>query len=310
MKYRYDFEPTGKVSLVGFGAWQLGNLDNWDGPDHDEAVQLVKQAYDLGVNFFDTAPNYGQGNSERILGEALKDVREHVFFNTKVGHGPDGAYEFTPEGIRRSVRRSLEKLQTTYLDSVILHNPERYILEGKSDLIDTLKALKSEGLIRKYGVSIDTLEELETVLDNLEVDTIEIMFNIIHQEPKARFDEVEKRHILLVVKVPLDSGWLTGKYDRSSTFEGIRSRWDKKTIETRAEIVDDIAQILGTRDLVAPALRFIMDFPAVGTVIPGTKNLAQLKSNVTSVNYQLDPIKKQHLEDLYRQSIVKKETPW
>ncbi len=310
MKYRYNFEGKGKVGLVGFGGWQLGNSENWAGPNYEESITLIKEAYSMGVNFFDTAPNYGSGNSELIIGEALKDVRDNVFINTKVGHGPGGAYEFTPEGIETSIYRSLKKLQTTYLDSVILHNPERYILEGHSDLFNVLKSFKLKGLIRKYGVSIDSLEELKLVLDNTDVDTIEIMFNIIHQEPKYLFDAIKEKNILLIIKVPLDSGWLTGKYDKESDFTGIRSRWSKETIEIRADIIDKIKRIVNTDNLVSPSLKFISKFNAVSVIIPGVKNSQQLISNVESLNYDLSKEKHKELEDLYENYINKIETPW
>lgn len=310
MVYRYVFDDNKKVSLIGFGGWQLGNSESWKGPSYEEGINLVKEAFRHGVNFFDTAPNYGQGNSELILGEALKDVREQVVINTKIGHGPDGAYEFTYEGVMKSVERSLGKLQTSYLDSVILHNPERYILEGKSDLFLALEELKSIGKIKKYGVSIDTLEELDIVLNNLHVDTIEIMFNIIHQEPKYLFEQIKERNILLIIKVPLDSGWLTGKYNKDSVFDDIRSRWSSDIIETRASIVSRLQNILGTASLVGPALKFISSFPAVSTIIPGTKNIGQLQANIASLDYPLSKKSITDIEDLYESFIKNKETPW
>ncbi|HOO44043.1 MAG TPA: aldo/keto reductase [Bacillota bacterium] len=310
MEYRYPFNDDLKIGLIGFGAWQLGNSNNWDGPNYDNGIALVKKAYELGVNFFDTAPNYADGQSEIILGQALKGIREKVFINTKVGHGPNGEYEFTPEGIIKSVHRSLERLQTDYLDSVILHNPERYVLEGHSDLIDTLQELKNKGLVKRIGVSIDTLDELQTVLTNLNIDTIEIMFNLIHQEPKYLFDEVRKRNILLIIKVPLDSGWLTGKYDKNSVFTGIRSRWDLQTIETRAIIVDRIKKILNTSDLSAPALRFIANHKAVSVVIPGIRNESQLLDNISSLDYEVSQNQMDDLDRLYEDFIKNKETPW
>lgn len=310
MKFRYQFDQEKSVSLIGFGAWQLGNVEEWKGSTFEEGIALVKEAINQGVNFFDTAPNYASGNSEKILGEALKGIRENVIINTKVGHGPNGEYGFTKEAIKASVNHSLKTLQTTYLDSVILHNPERYILEGKSELPTVLQGLKKQGIIKKWGVSIDTLEELQIVLDHLEVDTVEIMFNMIHQEPRYLFDEIKKRNIFLIVKVPLDSGWLTGKYDKTSTFSGIRSRWSEQTITTRADIVKRIKNILKEDNLVAPALQFILSYPAISTVIPGTKNKQQLQSNVSVLNYHLSKEKIREIESLYETVIKDQDTPW
>jgi len=310
MNKRYVKRLNNSVSEVGFGAWQLGGNGTWGTMTKEEGIELVLEAVRSGVTFFDTAPGYAGGMSELILGEALEGIRDQVVINTKVGHGPDGSYEFNPEGIKRSIERSLQKLRTTYLDSVILHNPERYILEGKSDLITVLEEFKSQGIIKAYGVSVDTLEELETVLTHLDVDTIEVMFNVIHQEPKYVFDEIYKRGILLIIKVPLDSGWLTGKYDESSVFDGIRSRWSKDVIQTRSDIVNRIKEIVHTEELVLPALRFILSFDAVSTVIPGTKNIAQLHKNIEASNEKLSEPVKKDLEALYESFIKGANTPW
>lgn len=299
------------VSELGFGAWQLGNPgDFFDKMDMDYGVNLVREAYYKGVTFFDTAPGYSGGNSEIILGKALKDVRNEVFINTKVGHGPNGENEFSVEGIKTSVNRSLEQLQTDYIDSVILHNPQRYILEGKSDLIEPLKELKQQGKIKGFGVSIDTVEELDIVLKNLDVDTIEIMFNIIHQEPKYLFDEVKKKGILLIIKIPFDSGWLTGRFNKKSTFMGIRSRWPQDVKDYRSDIVDKIKDICKKDDLVPDALQFILKYKEVSTVIPGITKVEYLNSNIKALDYvQSDSI---HLDlvKLYDNYIKHVHTPW
>lgn len=310
MKYRYNKSVGKEVSIVGFGAWQLGGNETWGNMSKEEGLSLVKKAIELGVNFFDTAPGYGGGNSELILGEALRGNREQVIINTKVGHGPNGEYEFTKEGINNSINRSLTKLQTDYIDSVILHNPERYILEGKTDLFDELKKYKEKGIIKAYGVSIDSLDELKTVLEHVEVDTIEIMFNMIHQETKELFDECSRRGILLIIKVPLDSGWLTGKYNEDSTFSGVRSRWTKEQIRTRSLIISKIKDIVKQDNLVIPALGFILSFNAVTTVIPGTKNIGQLQTNIQASETELDMSMKSQLEALYEDYIKHQNTPW
>ena len=183
MKKRFVKSINNEVSEIGFGTWQLAQNDTWGTMSEQDAINLVKTAYKSGVNMFDTAPGYGGGSSEKILGKALKGVREHVVINTKVGHGPNGEYEFTEEGIRTSIQRSMKNLQTNYLDSVILHNPNKTIQEGDSPLIDELRNAKQSGLIKGWGFSIDSLDELKLVLENNDdVDTIEIMFNIIHHK--------------------------------------------------------------------------------------------------------------------------------
>jgi len=166
------------------------------------------------------------------------------------------------------------------------------------------------GKIRGYGVSIDTLEELELVLSNWDVDVIEILFNIMHQSPKYLFDKVKERGILLAIKVPLDSGWLTGKYNSNSKFEGIRARWSQDVILKRAMIVDKIKAIVKDEDLVKYAIGFILSFDAVTTVITGVKNIQQLETNIKASEFKLSDELKRELERLYEEEIKPLNLPW
>lgn len=310
MKYRKFNRIDRNISVLGFGGWQLGNTDFWGDMTYEYGVELVKEAVSKGVNFFDTAPGYSNGLSERIIGEGIKGFRDKVFINTKFGHKADGTSDFSVSSILDSIESSCERLGTDYLDSIIIHNPEKYILEGKSDHFIELDRLKRLGKIKAYGVSVDSLEELKIILNNIEVDVIEVMFNIIHQEVTEVFDEIEKRGILLIIKVPLDSGWLTGKYNDLSEFTGIRNRWDNDTKKTRSNIINEIKSIVKDENLVKYAISFILSFSAVTTVIPGVKNKNQLLSNIESVNYELSNQIKKQLITLYNEVIKKQNIPW
>ena len=310
MKYRKFKRNNRDISILGFGGWQLGNTEFWGEMTYDYGVKLVQESIKRGVVFFDTAPGYSNGLSEKIIGEGVKEYRDKVFINTKFGHKADGTSDFSVSNIEESIDSSCERLQTDYLDSIIIHNPEKYILEGKTDHFIELDRLKKIGKIRSYGVSVDSLEELKIILNNIEIDVIEVMFNIIHQEVIEAFDEIEKRGILLIIKVPLDSGWLTGKYNEFSEFNGIRNRWDSETKKNRSDIINKIKTIVKDENLVKYALSFILSFPAVVTVIPGVKNKNQLNSNIEATNFELsDQIKKQ-LIDLYNNTIKKQNIPW
>ena len=310
MNKRYAKKLNVYVSEIGFGGWQLGNATSWGPMTFDEGVTLVKSAFAKGINFFDTAPGYSNGLSEKIIGEALKANRNEVFINTKFGHNHLNQTDFSEASIERSVNESLERLQTSYIDSVILHNPPRAILEGKTNHQAEFKRLKALGKIRGYGVSIDSLEELDLVLKHLDVDVIELLFNINAQAPKSLFDQVNAKGILLIAKVPLDSGWLSGKYSAHSAFNGIRSRWDHETIRNRAMIIDKIKVIVQDENLVPYALSFILSFKAITTVIPGTKDKAQLESNIEASRFQLSNDIKQKLEKLYDDEIKLLNLPW
>ncbi len=309
MEYREISRFDKKISRIGFGAWQLGNTKEFTKMTINEGVKLVHDALDAGITFFDTAPNYAGGRSEEILGIALKEHAQKTFINTKVGHGPDDEFDFSLEGITASIKRSLNKLNRDYLDSVILHNPGMDILKGDAHYAH-FETLKKQGLIKGYGVSIDTLEELQTVLDKSNVDVIEIMYNIFHQAPAELFDEVKKRDILLIIKVPLDSGWLTGKYDETSTFTGIRTRWSQDDIKRRAKLVQEVKDIVNDDNLVPYALQFILAQDAVTTVIPGMRNQAQLEGNVGALSYSLSTQQITALKTLYDSKIKSNPLPW
>ena len=290
MKYNRPKRIHFDISEISFGGWQLGNNIDFNDCDDELARSLVEEAFRQGITLFDTAPNYGHGQSERILGRALKEVRNKVFISSKFGHSDQGAIDFSVNRLESSVRGSLARLQTDYLDCLLLHNPPQEMLSKSHPIYIELKRLNRKGLIKFFGVSIDTSDELAEVLKNDDIDAIEIMYNMIHQSPKIWFNQIADKGILLMIKVPLDSGWLTGKYDESTEFMGIRKRWTKDVIKTRVKIVNQIKSIVG-EDMVCASLRFILDHPAVTCVIPGSRNVEQLNSNLKASSYKLDPSK-------------------
>jgi len=299
------------VSEIGFGTWQLGNKKDWKGASKEEGIELVHQALELGCNFFDTAPNYGSGNSEKILGAALKDKRDEVVISTKFGHFPDGSVDYDAELIRGSVKNSLKELETDYLDSLLLHNPPFEALTGATDHFDILEELKAEGKIKAYGASVDSSEEILAVINNSDAEVIEVMFNILYQEPRKVFAKAKAEGVGLIIKVPLDSGWLTGKYDKNSEFSGIRSRWSQDVIERRAQLVDEIREIKADKvAMVDEALRYILSYPEVSTVIPGIRNEKQLNQNLTANDNQLDSEAKKEYEEFYEENLADDQLPW
>jgi len=309
VKYNKPHRINFPISEISFGSWQLGNNIDFNFGDELAAFELVNAALKGGITLFDTAPNYGHGNSEKLLGEALKGNREKVFINSKFGHDSEGGTDFSVDRLEKSVRGSLKRLQTDYLDSVILHNPPMEMLYKDHPIYNELRRLKSDKLIKHFGVSIDTPFELKTVLDNDDVDVIEIMFNVIHQSPKIYFDKIDQKGILLMIKVPLDSGWLSGKYNEKTVFTGIRSRWTKEVIDTRIKIIERVKNIVGD-DIVKSSLRFILDFNGVTCVIPGIKNLKQLAENLEVSDYVLSKENHMELENLYEDYINNLHTPW
>jgi aryl-alcohol dehydrogenase-like predicted oxidoreductase len=298
------------INRLGFGAWQLGNTDFWGYMSKEDGVLLVKEAIEKGINFFDTAPGYAYGLSESILGEAVKDCRDKIVINTKFGHTASGETDFSVFSLREQIYESLERLQTEYIDSILLHNPSMDILEGKTQHFSELAKIKKEGLIHAYGVSIDTYDEFRAVLDHVKVDVIEVLFNIFFQDVRPLLNEAHQKGISIITKVPLDSGWLTGKYDEFSEFEGIRSRWDDETIQRRAQLVRELKTLTGAEDLTKYAIGFILSFKEITAVIPGIKNSEQLKDHVENQLFELPKSLKEAFIKLYDEKIKDEPLYW
>ncbi|MGI8313825.1 aldo/keto reductase [Halobacillus mangrovi] len=300
-----------QVSEVGFGAWQLGNEKDWGKMTDKEAINLVSEAMDAGCNFFDTAPNYGSGKSEELLGKAFKGKRDQVVISSKCGHASNGEQTFEPEKMISSVEESLRRLQTEYLDSLLLHNPPFSSMNGNSPEFEVLEKLKEQGKIRAYGASVDTGKEMYELLNQTESQVIEVMFNIFHQEPAEAIKTADNQGVGVITKVPLDSGWLTGKYDANSRFSGIRSRWSVEEIERRGKLVEQVRHIVGSdRSMVQAALQFILSYPDVSTIIPGAKDVQQLNQNIAASEGSLSKEIIKELNDLWAEEIKEYELSW
>ena len=165
MKYRKYLEEGIKVSEIGFGAWQLGVDSGWRTVTEKEAVEMVHMALDNGINFFDTAPNYGNGTSELRLGKVFKTIdRSKIIINTKFGRLDNGVVDFDSKHIKQSIEKSLSRLNVDYLDSVIIHSPPIEFLDGnKNDHYEILEKLQDEGKIIAYGASIDFYDEIKSL---------------------------------------------------------------------------------------------------------------------------------------------------
>jgi aryl-alcohol dehydrogenase-like predicted oxidoreductase len=276
------------VSEVGFGAWQLGDAEGWDGPSEKESIQLVHRALDEGCNLFDSAPPYGAGASEQILGKALKGRRQESVICTKFGYFPDWEVDFSSKGLMRSIEESLMRLKTDTIDILLMHSPQNQSDFQNLETYATLERLKEEGKIRAYGASIDSAEEISWLVQNTQSEVVEVLFHIFNQGPRVVFPDAKEAGVGFLAKVPLDSGWLSGKYDANSTFTGARSRWTPEQIRERADLVDKLRAIIGDQRMTLVALQFILGHDAMASVIPGVKNEQQLLENLEASSQPLD----------------------
>lgn len=182
MQYKKLIENSPAVSEIGLGTWQLGFNAGWQDMTESEAIALVHKSLELGVNFFDTAPNYGKGTSEERLGKALKTIdRNSTVINTKFAHTDTGISNYNANYIRPSLEGSLKRLQTDYVDSLIIHSQPFSYLDGNNNAhYEILERLKEEGKINAYGASLDTYDEIKLLLDTTSSKVIEVFFNILH----------------------------------------------------------------------------------------------------------------------------------
>src|SRR5215216_6180156 len=313
MKLR-PFGNTGmNVSEVGLGAWQLANPD-WGIDDKNEALEIVQKSLEAGCNFFDTAPGYGTGRSEELLGHGLKSVRKDVIICTKFSHySVEHRRNFDAKNVRPVLEGSFRALQTDYVDILLLHNPPRELMDGgvAPELYEEMEKLKAEGKIREYGVSLDWREEVDMVVDTTKSKALEVFFNALYQEPLPAFQKAYEQGVGIIVKVPLDSGWLSGRYRKGHNFEDVRKRWPPEVVARRSDLVEQFAKLVPEgMSMAHAALGFILAQPQVSTIIPGAKSVEQALDNFAAAEKQLSPEVVQSMVDLWKREIESEPLPW
>ena len=270
-------------------------------------------ALDGGCNFFDTAPGYSLGNSEKLLGSALAGKRDAAVLCTKFGHDAQGKTDWSAAALRPSVEASLERLRTDRLDVLLLHNPKNDVLAGKTGTLlrQEMEKLKKEGKVRAYGASVDSSRELGLIAAWDGATTSEILFNVFHQEPRKAFAAAAADGVGLIVKVPLDSGWLSGKYDAASQFQDVRERWSPDIIARRAAMIEKLKALLPPQmGLAELALKFILAHDEISTIIPGAKSVEQVKANCQAADGNLDATTVAAIKELWQCELAENPLRW
>jgi aryl-alcohol dehydrogenase-like predicted oxidoreductase len=270
--------------------------------DDATALRLIDEAMDGGINLFDTAPNYADTKSESILGEALKNRRDKAVLVSKFGHTPEGPKLFTVDWFWKSLDASLRRLQTDYLDVLLLHNPPSDLYAGTDPLWAAMEEARVQGKVRHYGASLDFASEVRECLSNTGSEVLEVLFNVFHQDVRRAFDAVREHNAGIIAKVPLDSGWLTGRFDASSRFEGIRSRWSREEIARRADLVSQLAWLMEDgSELAHKAIGYLLAYDEVSCVIPGIRTQQQLASNLAAASCHISSDERSKLETFWDQ---------
>ena len=284
-----------KVSVVSFGAWPIGS--DWGQVNDKESLAALHRAVDLGVNFIDTADVYGDGRSERLISQLLKERKEEIFVATKAGQrlDPHVAEGYTLKNLEPFVDRSLKNLQVDTLDLLQLHCPPTAVYSNP-EVYKALDHLKSKGKIKNYGVSVEKVSEAMQSIEFPDVQSVQIIFNMFRLKPTEDFfPKANKQRVGILARVPLASGLLTGKMTSSTTFPREDHRnynlhgeaFDKGETFSGVDLdkglaaVDELKRIVPKgMNLTQMALRWILMFDAVTCSIPGAKRVDQVEDNV------------------------------
>ena len=303
MQYRELGRTGWKVSAISFGAWAIGGT--WGKVNDQDSLAALQRAVDLGVNFFDTADVYGNGRSERLLGQLKRERREPIYIATKAGRrlNPHVASGYTRENLGAFVERSLKNLGVEAIDLLQLHCPPTAVYSDPA-VFAALDDLVKQGKIRFYGVSVEKIDEALQAIKFPNVQTVQIIFNLFRQRPiDDFFPEAKRRRVGILARVPLASGLLTGKMTRATTFEADDHRafnrhgesFDRGEtfagvdFETGLQAVEALRARVPTGMTMAQfALRWILMFDAVTCPIPGGKTPAQVEENVRAA--ELTPL--------------------
>jgi aryl-alcohol dehydrogenase-like predicted oxidoreductase len=294
---QHSFNHTGvKVSEIGLGCWQLGGAD-WGMIDDKLAFDILGAAADSGVTFFDTADVYGNGRSETLIGQFLKNRRERIFVATKLGRTsalyPD---HYTEAGVSAATDASLKRLGVDALDLTQLHCVPTAIMR-QGDVFEWLRMLKRHGKIRQFGASVESMDEALLCLEQEGLASLQIIFNIFRQKPiDTLFAKAKAKGVAIIVRLPLASGLLGGKlaketrfpkedhrnYNKDGQFFNVGETFAGLPYEKAVELADALKPLVPAGLTMAQMTqRWILDFDAVTVVIPGASRPGQISENVS-----------------------------
>ena len=319
MKYRKLGKSNLKVSEIGFGAWAIA-LDWWGGKriDDQDAMKMLKRAYDLGINFYETADIYGNGKSEKLISQAFKGMnREELVYSTKwgydiysskqVGHN-EIPQKHDTDFLQYALQKSMDRLQADYIDVYSLHNPKMSAIQNDS-IFQSLDSLISDGKIRSYGVAlgpaIGWMEEGLLATRTRNITCLQTVYNILEQDPgRAFFDAACQNDVGIIVRVPDASGILTGKVKADTTFDkndhrGNRKReWILEALQ-KVEKMRNIAESKGL-NITELAFKFILSQREISVVLPTILDITEVETiaNMSDGNY-LDEKVMVQISELY-----------
>ncbi len=285
------------ISEIGLGTWQLGSTD-WGVVNDDEASEILQTFVQQGGNFIDTADVYGMGKSETVIGRFLRTCHQPVHVASKLGRRQDNGngwpQNFNYDFMKRQVEDSLQHLGISQVFLEQLHCiPAETMQAGK--VFDHLRRLQQEGLIRYWGASVETTEEALTCMEQDGIASLQIIFNLFRQHVADEiFEKALSKNIAIIVRVPLASGLLSGKFSEETSFQkndhrnynangeafNVGETFSGIEFTKGVQLSRKIAGVLPDNRMASWALRWILDHPAVTTVIPGASGITQVENNI------------------------------
>jgi aryl-alcohol dehydrogenase-like predicted oxidoreductase len=281
------------VTTMGLGLWAMGG-DAWGPTDDQESLDTIDAALDAGVNFYDTADAYGDGHSEKLLGQAMRGRRDLFIVATKIGWqnfddaNKRSAYD-TVTKLMAGVESNLRRLQTDYIDLIQSHidfrDPTMEIF------VEAFQRLQEEGKVRAYGLSTSDFDYLKAFNADGRCASLQVDYSILNRTPEADiFPYCQEQNIGVLVRGPLAMGILAGKFGPESRFAAgdWRARWQDDP-EERQIYLNDLEKVERLRPLAAGrtlpqiALQFVVAHPAVTVAIPGAKTVAQFRDNLDTL---------------------------
>ena len=316
------FDDTGvSVSEIGLGAWQLGGAE-WGEVSKEDSLLTLQAAVENGIDFFDTADVYGLGRSEELIGKFLRDSTEKIFVATKLGRFPNPGWpqNFSLDAFRAHAEASLRRLGVEVLDLIQLHClPIELLRQG--EVFEWLRQLRQEGKIRHFGVSVESMEEAQISLEQPDLTSLQIIFNIFRQKPiAALFDQAQVKKVALIIRLPLASGLLSGRYTKETKFPERDHRTFNRNgesfnvgetfaglpFETGVELTGTLKSLVPEGMTMAQmALRWILDFEPVSVVIAGARNALQVAGNAQASD--LPPLSRElhkKLKSFYEEEVA------
>ena len=284
-----------KASEVGIGCWQFGG--DWGQVSDEDALATLAAAVDNGVNFIDTADVYGAGRSETLIGQFLRDQSEEIFVATKLGRLQGYPDDYSYDLLRECTEDSISRLGVEAIDLTQLHCVPPKELE-RGEVFEWLRRLQQEGKIKHFGASVESMDEAKICLAQEGLASLQIIFNIFRQKPiDTLFEQAKTKGVALIIRLPLASGLLAGKFDADTTFPeedhrnynrdglvfNVGETFAGLPFEKGVELANVLkAWVPDDMTMAQMALRWILDFDAVSVVIPGAKNEQQATSNAAA----------------------------